>query len=214
VRLSLLRIAALGASAMLAGADGAAASEHSPAEVAAHRQQILHDYLTDEFQPALIANLRESCAAGGEPTRVADSRAQGAYFTPDAADGCVAALVRTAHDGHLPELYRQLLMKIGGNVQDAEKWPRAVGAAVLGDSHKVPAGNHKSADVTPALAFDAGFTVGYQDDAADKAANADPAQLKPIAEACLAQRHDAGTCFSAGYLYGVQASRARSASVR
>jgi hypothetical protein len=52
------------------------------------------------------------------------------------------------------------------------------------------------------VAFDAGFTVGYQKGNGGQAAGADPAQLKPLAEACLSQQQDLGTCFSAGYMYG------------
>jgi hypothetical protein len=216
VRKPLAKIAVLVAFAALAGADKGLAAEtgRSPAQIAAHRQQMLDDMLTQEFQPALIANLRESCALGGEPARVAESRAGGAYFTPDAADGCVTALVRTARDGHLPELYHQLLIKLGGSVEGYERWPRVIGAAVLNGNIKVAIGNNKAAEVKPSMAFDAGFTVAYQDGTASKSGSADARQLKTLAEACLAQHQDAGTCFSAGYMYGSQAFRARNASAR
>jgi hypothetical protein len=163
--------------------------------------------LTDDYQPALIANLRESCARGGEPARVAESRSQGAHFTPDAADGCVTALARTARDGRLPELYRKFLTEMGGSVGGSERWPRAIGAAVLNGNGKVAIGNSKAAEVTPALAFDAGFTVAYQEGSASKVVTTDTQQLKVIAEACLGQHQDAGTCFSAGYVYGARATR-------
>jgi hypothetical protein len=203
VRKPRIRVAILLA---LAGAPAAlAASPPNTADVAAHRQEILDDMLTDEYQPALIANLRRSCALGEEPGSVAESRAGGAYFTPDAADGCVTALVRTGHDRRLPELYRQLLGELGGSVDGYERLPRAIGAAVLtGSVAKVAIGNSKVATVTPALAFDAGFTVAYLEHAINKAA-VNLQQLRTVAEACLGQHQDAGTCFSVGYVFGARA---------
>ena len=108
-----------------------AANAPSPAEVSAQRQKILSDMLAPEYQPLMIANLRRACALGREPASVAESRAGGAYFTPDAADRCVVALVRTAHDGHLPDLYRSLLTELGGSADGYERLPTAIGASVL-----------------------------------------------------------------------------------
>jgi hypothetical protein len=179
----------------------------SPTEIAAHRQQILDDMLTAEYDPSLIQGLRRLCAVGGEPASVAESRKEGAYFTPDAVDSCVAALVRTAHDHRLPDLYRMLVGELGGSA-DHDKLPHAIGATVLHGSAKVAIGNNKAATVTPALAFDAGFTVAYQEGAANRG-TADAQQLKTVAEACLDQSQDAGTCFSVGYVYGSRAFNAR-----
>ncbi len=203
-----IRLALLLSLGLLVGVRPAsAASPPSPAKIAADRQEGLDELLTEEFLPIQIANLRRSCALGGEPTRVAESRAGGAYFTPDAADGCVTALVRTARDGHLPELYHEFLAKMGGSIESYERWPRAIGAAVLNGNGKVAIGNSKAAEVTPALALDAGFTVAYQEGSASKVVTTDTQQLKIIAEACLGQHQDAGTCFSAGYVYGARATR-------
>jgi hypothetical protein len=177
----------------------------SPAEVAAHRQQSLDALLTDEYEPFLIANLRRSCAVGGEPKRVAESRAGGAYFTPDAADGCVTALIRTARDHHLPELYRSFLTELGEGQGGADALPRAIGAAAMGGSTKVTLSAGKAAAISPALALDAGFTVAYQAGEGAKAPSPDPKQLKTVAETCLGQRGDVGSCFSVGYVYGAQA---------
>jgi hypothetical protein len=184
-----------------------AAAPPSPAEVAAQRQEILNKMLTDEYQPALIANLRRSCALGQEPASVAESRAGGAWFTPDAADGCVTALVRTAHDRHLPELYGRLAVELGGSAAGYQGLPRAIGAAVLNGDGRVAIGNGKAMVATPALAFDAGFSVAYLGGASNKQANAD--QLEAAAEACLAQQQKPGVCFSVGYVYGARAFNTR-----
>ncbi len=186
----------------------------NPAEIAAQRQEILNSMLTDEYQPALIAGLRRLCASGGAPASVARDRRDGTSFTPDAADECVAALVRTARDGHLTDLYRQFPVDLGGSGDGYEKLPRAIAAAVLGGSGKVAIGNSKAAVVTPSLALDAGFTVAYQDGTASKPPSADARQLRTIAESCLSEQEDAGTCFSAGYAYGANAFKARTASAR
>ena len=187
---------ALAAPRLATGAPG-------PADIATHRQEILNDMLTEAYQPALIANLRRSCALGGEPANVAQRRAGGAYFTPDAADACVTALVRTARDRRLPDLYRGLSGELGGRVDVSETLPHAIGAGILNGTTKVAIGNRKAAEVTPALAFDAGFTVAYL----DGVASAEPVnvqQLRAVAEDCLGQRRDAATCFSVGHMYGAR----------
>lgn len=210
-----IRLAALLALAVLVGAGRAwAASPPGPADIAAHRQEILKEMLTDKYQPALIAGLRRVCALGGEPASVATDRREGAYFTPDATDSCVTALTRTARDGRLPELYGKLVAEWGGDGTGYERLPRAIGAAVLNGNGKVAIGNSKVAVVTPALAFDAGFVVAYQEGSASKAPVTDSRQIKSLAAACLDQQQDAGTCFSAGYIYGAGAFRARTASTR
>jgi len=193
-------------------ASGAGALAASPAETAMQRQELLNDMLTTDPPDAISAE-RWVCAMGQSPGSVAESRVQGAYFFPDAADGCVTALVRTAHDRQLPELYGKLLIKLGGSTDALERLPKAIGAAVMNGTGKVAIGNDKAAVVTPALAFDAGFTVAYSDHAAPRGAT-DSGQLKALAEACLGQRQDAGTCFSAGYVYGAQAIAGERAAAR
>jgi hypothetical protein len=193
---------------LLASAEaGAAADTPSPSKTAADRQAILDKMLTDDYESSWIAGFRRLCAAGGAPGSVAEDRAENAYFAPDAADQCVTALVRTARDRRLAELYGKLLAELGGSADGAERLPRAIGAAVLNGTTKVAIGNKKAAEVTPALAFDAGFTVAYQEGSASKATTADTVQLRTLAEACLGQHQDAGTCFSVGYVYGARATR-------
>lgn len=200
------RVALLLATAALAAGAGqgpCSAVAASPADVAAQRQRLLNDMLTTD-PPDVIAAERWVCAMGQAPGSVAESRSKGAYFFPDAADGCVTALLRTARDRRLPELYSRLLKELDGSMNGPEQLPKAIGASVTNGKGKVAIGNGKAAVVTPALAFDAGFTVAYSGQVAAKGA-ADPGQLKALAEACLGQRQDAETCFSAGYVYGAQA---------
>lgn len=185
----------------------------TPAEMATHRQEILDAMLTDEYDPLQIAGMRRICAGGREPAKVEEDRRDGAYFTPDAADSCVVALARTARDRQLSGLYRVLVSELGGNSGGYEQLPRAIGATVMNGISKVAIGNGKVAVVTPALAFDAGFTVAYLEGGANKA-TANTQQLRAATEACLGQRLDAGTCFSVGYVQGTRAFSARTAAAR
>jgi hypothetical protein len=172
-------------------------------------QAILNEM--DKLLKEAGADKRKLCASGQAPEWVSSQRARYGASVPfaDASDMCVGTLQSTATDGHLGDLYREVLVRLGGDVANSAKWPRVIGAAVLDDKADVPIGNHKSARMTPALAFDAGFTVAFQDGSAAKSQDADLAQLKALAESCLGQHHDAGTCYSAGYVYGTQAFKAR-----
>ena len=199
-------IAALFALTLSTGADQGLAA--TPDETA--RQASVNGILTTYPTRAITAQ-RLTCMLGEEPDRVTQGRRAGKNFIPDAADTCVAVLVRTAHDGHLSDLYRTLLSQLGGSVELAEKLPVAIGNAVMDGDGKVALGNGKDTIVPPPLAFDAGFTVAYLK-SDDRVENLDAAKLKLVAESCLSVNKDAGTCFSAGYVYGQQAVRARNAS--
>jgi hypothetical protein len=154
-----------------------------------------------------VAAQRLTCMFGEEPDRVAKARRAGQASLPDAADTCVAALVRSAHDGRLPDLYRTLLTQLGGDIGLAGKLPLAIGESALNGDGNMTIGNGKNTIIPPPLAFDAGFTVAYlKGDTRPEELEA--AKLKAVAEACLAVDKDAGTCFSAGYYYGAQAFRA------
>jgi hypothetical protein len=136
------------------------------------------------------------------------ARGEGFDFTPDASDGCLAALQRMAKDGKLGDAYQKLLAQNGGNAELSPKLPRAIGASVLSGNGAVSIGNGKAISATSCIAFDAGFTVAYTEGAAKKQA-ASAQKLKVITEACLSNDKDAGTCFSVGWLYGSQAFNAR-----
>jgi hypothetical protein len=210
VRQPATSIAALFTLILSAGADQGLAA--TPDEISAARRASVKRILTATPASA-IADQRLTCMLGEEPGSVTEARRAGQYFIPDAADLCVAVLVRTAHDGHLPDLYRKLLTELGGNVELAEKLPLAIGNALLDGDGKVDLGNGKNTIVPPPLAFDAGFTVAYLK-GDDRVENMDAPKLKLVAESCLAVNKDSLTCFSAGYTYGQQAVRARNASAR
>lgn len=189
------------------GGGSVLAQEDSPQEIQRQRMAIVNAILTTD-RPNSIERQRWLCFIGQETSRVKDARRDGWTFTPDASDSCVAALERSGKDRTLPDLYKRFATELGGNADGYDKLPKAIGASVLSGDGKVFIGNHKVATVTASVAFDAGFTVAYSDHAPQKQ-GIDALKLKSIAETCLDEQKDAGTCFSVGYLYGAQSLNAR-----
>jgi hypothetical protein len=183
------------------------AQRDSPQEIQRRRQEIVTAMLTTEPQEK-VRQQRWICINGWEPSSVREARAMGFDFTPDASDSCIAALQRSAKDHKLGDAYAKLLSETGGNAERLETLPKAIGAAVLSGNGKVSIGNGKAITATASIAFDAGFSAAYTEAAPPKQ-GMDPQQLKAIAEACLSNDKDAGTCFSVGYVYGAQAFNAR-----
>lgn len=183
------------------------AQRGSPQEIQRQRQEIVTAILTTD-RPESVERQRLACISGREPSSVKEARAGGMDFTPDASDSCLAALQRAATDGRVGDAYKKLLARTGGDTEFAEKLPKAIGASVLSGNGKVGIGNGKAITATAPIAFDAGFTVAYIDGAAKKQ-GIDSLKLRTIAEACLSNDKDPGTCFSVGYVYGTQAFNAR-----
>jgi hypothetical protein len=178
------------------------AQQDSPAEIARQRQEILDHMMQLDAQRN--APQRWVCAMGKEPESVKEGRAEGDAFMPDAADSCLTALRRIAQVGDLLPMYAKLAKEVGGTEEGYKLLPRYIGSAALANRDSVSVGNGMGALVTPSLAFDAGFTVAYTERVPDKWTS-DTKKLKEITEDCLANRRDAGTCFSVGYLYGAHA---------
>ncbi len=180
------------------------AADLTPAQKAAEQATLneLNGFVDDQ-----IATTRTTCAMGQAPQWVADNRAKNGNGVPyaDASDMCVATLKGIATEGHLGDLYRESVTKLGGSVELSSRIPTAIGAAVLSGATQVAIGNQEAVVVTPALAFDAGFTVAYQQGSAAKMMAANTVKLKAVAQSCLGQHQDDGTCFAAGYIYGARA---------
>jgi hypothetical protein len=64
------------------------------------RQNIIASVLAQEA-PDFVNAIRGNCAAGRETAWIAQRHAAGAWWIPDAADYCVAALTRIGRDGTL-----------------------------------------------------------------------------------------------------------------
>lgn len=185
----------------------ALAQKNRPEEIQRQRQEIIASLLTTEQQQT-ISQKRWTCMHGNEPSSVKDARVMGFDYTPDASDGCVAVLQRSAKDRRLGTAYTKLLSETGGSAELSEKLPKAIGNAVLSGNGDVSIGNGKAMTVTGAIALDAGFTVAYMEGAAKKP-SPDAQKMKAVTETCLANATDAATCFSVGYVYGAQAFNAR-----
>jgi hypothetical protein len=179
---------------------GLMAQQESPAEI--QRQEILERMMKAGADTNGVQ--RWVCAMGGEPDSVKEARANGFAFTPDAADSCVTALRRIAQVGELLSMYAKLAREVGGTEEGYKLLPRAIGSAALANRNSITVGGGKGAAVTPALAFDAGFTVAFTERVPDKW-TLETKKLREITADCLANKRDAGTCFSAGYLYGAHA---------
>jgi len=193
--------------ALLLPAPAFAMDGASPEEVLRQRQEIIEGMLTTDRRES-IAKTRWLCMNGQEWGSVRDARAEGIDFTPDASDECVAALQRDAKDGQMSYIYQKLVTSLGGNPASSHTLPKAIGNTVLSGDGKVPIGNGLAATVTPQIAFDAGFTVAFNESAAKKNGG-DPQKLKAAVEDCMDAKQDAGTCFSVGYVYGAQAVSAQ-----
>jgi len=150
VRKSPVNIAMLWTLCALTGAHEAVAAEatHSLIQIAAQGQASL-DGIAATLSAREVSAQRLTCMFGEEPDRVTERRRTGKNSIPDAADTCVAVLVRTARDGHLLDLYRTLLTKLGGNVDTYDKLPLAIGNAVMNGDGKVALGNGKNTIVAP-----------------------------------------------------------------
>ena len=200
------RICVIIAAVALSSVIGQVSAQPQPGSGLDAKTKALLSELHELFQED-IAQTRQNCAAGLAPAWVKTRRANAAQNLPfpDAANMCVGSMEGMAQERRLNDLYTALLKAWGGNEGGAEALPRTIGATVLRGETKVPIGAGKAAVVTPALAFDAGFTVAYGEGKPPQGGKPNPQQLKTLAEACLAQQRDVGSCFSAGYLYGAQA---------
>jgi hypothetical protein len=202
-RRSRCRFALISASVL---ALGTALTAHA-SDVGAQRQAALQEILTTVSEQA-VASGRQTCMFGQESDVVTEGRRNGKAFLPDASDICVALLVRTAHDGHLSDLYRTILINLGGDPALAPKLPFILGASVISGNGKMQIGKSKESYVPSSLAFDAGFTVAYtKGETHMPNMNAD--RLKALSELCLGVYLEAGMCFSAGYAEGELAYAAR-----
>ncbi len=182
-----------------------AAEPLTPAKVAADRQAVIESILKTDL-PHSVDNQRQSCLFGQEPRRVAERRTAGAYFEPDAADRCIAALMRMGKEKRLTDYFRTMLPAIGGAAEGYATFARTVGAAATSGGGQVSVGGGKAVNVTAQLALDAGFTIAFEERGKLSSGTVDDAKLKIATEACLGGQLEAKTCFSIGYLQGSKAA--------
>lgn len=195
---ALVAVAAYGASAQPTGAPSAGLQQE--------RQDVLQGI--DAYVPLeLVIKARRQCASGQDPRAKTRTRSLGSDAAPDSSDHCPALLARVGREGGLLDLYRELIVKLGGAHERHEGLPMSIAATVMTPgSNQVPIGNQRAAIVSAALALDAGFTVAYRKGERHSPAMPGLSVLKPIAERCLAlSEQDLGLCYSTGYVYGARA---------
>lgn len=196
--------------ALVLGAPAALAQGRPPADTELRKQRFLADILDPNgAQARTVERARQRCAGGLTPTNDRASRAGGIYFLPDSSDTCVATLTRTARDGKLDLLYRQGLRELTGKEDGFEHLPAAIGATARKNETVVPLGEGRGMTLKPAMAFDAGFTVGWRLGFGGTPPVIADERLKAIAEGCLDQQGGLNNCFLAGRVYGYRATGAK-----
>lgn len=194
-------------------ASEAVAQTHSPEEIAADRREAVDRLFRPDYADVAVRE-RRLCFRGEQPKKVAKDRQDGAYFIPDPADTCIAALARLGRDRQLAEQYHRLVEAVGGDNAVVNGLPRAISDAAASGRATVVVGGGKGIDVTPSMAFDAGFTVAFQEGAATPTGRIDDARLKAVTESCLGDDQAAATCASVGYLQGARAFARQATAAR
>lgn len=202
----MTRVAMLAFLVLLAAASvspRAATDELTPNDLSTRRTYLAG--LTS-MSPQDAAALRLGCARGVAPEGARDARRRGKRWMPDAIDSCVTLLARLGRDGALAGVYKDLLAREVGDDAGAAELPAQIGGAVLTyKADRVALARGVSAIVTPALAFDAGFTAGYFKGEGLRPGLPAETEIRPIGERCLDQREtDLAQCYSAGYIYAVR----------
>lgn len=184
----------------------ASAFERSADEIREQRQAIIDKLLT-VAAPADVAIDRNNCMAGKMPEIVDRLRNSDGGISPNAADLCVAALMRSGTDSVIIEPYDRIVKESGGNPAAAADLPGTIGGAVTSRaSDQATIGNGRAIRIDPAIAFDAGFSAAYLKGETSSPGMPDLKTLKTISESCLDQSADQlGLCYAAGYAHAVRA---------
>lgn len=197
------------ASLLLAAFWTEARAEWQPSreEIRAQRQAIIDGILSSDTA-ADVAIDRDNCMAGQMSSITRRARNAGGYSSPDAADTCVAALVRVGRDGRLIDSYLRIVNEAGGDSAIAGGLPDTIGSAIIAQkSESAPIGRGKGIRIDPALAFDAGFSAAYLKGETRAEGMPDIATLKAISEACLDRTEvRLGLCYAAGFAHAVRAN--------
>jgi hypothetical protein len=206
VKVTLMVRRSLALAALLATLP-AQAFERSPQEIRQQRQASIDGILSDD--PATdVAIDRGNCMNGRMPSITRMSRKNDGGISANAADLCVAVLVRTGRDGTLVPAYSEIVTRNGGDAARASSLPDAIGGAIITErSDSVPLGNGKAIRIKPAMAFDAGFSAAYLKGETKSAGMPDLVTLKAISEKCLDQTEaNLGLCYATGYAHAVRAT--------
>ena len=189
------------------GAGVASAFERSPAEIQEQRQETI-DRILGRNDPADVAIDRNNCMAGRMPSMTRIARKNDGGISPNAADLCVAALIRTGKESALLAPYKRIVTDGNGDLSVVDRLPATIGGAVVEQqADSVSIGNGLAMTIDPAIAFDAGFSAAYLKGEKSAPGMPDLPTLKAVSESCLDQTQARlGLCFAAGYAHGVRAN--------
>ena len=203
----MLALAFMLSSGQIALATAAVPDSGSPNDQ--HWINQLAPLLVGQLTPELLKRDREQCALGFEPKVVAEIRStsvDGHMRTfPDAGVFCVELLRRAAREDRLPDFYSD---------HHIEHVPYEIRDYIAAKDKRTPAQDAWMGSVKPSTAFDAGFTVAFQEGAAIPAGKVDAAKLEAATEACFNENSPTTTCYSIGYVQAGLAQTARSISQR
>jgi|GEM_PF-2646035 len=167
--------------------------------------QLIRDTLNGKEPSTSVDSTRSLCAAGRQSNVDADLRRSNPRVAlPSLFETCMAALMRTAHDHRLNAYYDHELKIIYRKDKSYDRMAHDIGVAAQARKAfaPVPGGKGQVWELDPALAFDAGFSEGYQNDVSPGPLQGTMEQLRKDAEACFSQQGDVSHCFSIGYTYG------------
>ena len=200
-----MRLFVLAVSAIAAGGC-ASAFERSAEEIQEQRQAIIDGILTTD-SAADVAIDRNNCMAGAMPKIIRRVRLHDGGISANAADQCVAALMRIGKENALLVPYEKMVADGGGDRAAIANLPGLIGGAVVDQAaDKVSIGNGRAIVLDAAIIFDAGFSAAYLKGETSSPGMPDLATLKSITEGCLDRKEDRlGLCYAAGYAHAVRA---------
>lgn len=156
-----------------------------------------------------VAESRLACAQGLGQQAVNRVRAMGIQM--GLADLCVKALNWTATNGKLLDIYTGETGEEGARDLVSRITGRARASSIPFRASSSPMDMWNSGELTPSLAFDAGFTQGFLEKATAPSASIDMTELKRRTEGCLNLNQSLAACAEAGRIQGAMANQVSNA---
>ena len=150
-----------------------------------------------------VAESRLSCVRGLAQEGVERVRAMGVQMGP--VEMCVKALNWTANNGKLLDIYMSETGPAGARLLINRLTDSARASAGPFRPTGSPLEMWNKGELTPSLAFDAGFARSYLEKQAAPSDSMNPAELKRRTEGCLNQTQSLAVCVDAGRMQGALA---------
>lgn len=201
-------------------------SRLTPAQILQERAAALRSMLQDPNWGRAMRLFRRQCMHDDMTKTISEMR-QTTPVTPDAADYCIATLMRTMRDGHLLVPYQEMVFadasknlspsqtaallldtaQLEKQGQDpAKALPQQIADAIREGKSSVRLPHGTEITITSGMAFDVGFLGGYSNKGENRPGHfKTPDFAKAAATRCQTQSGDNKTCFVAGYIHGADA---------